>query len=116
MREQEKETKQVVLYKFCFVQMPEMFSSASCLVIMYMACKADAEKLKLSVLSPSQFSREQKVTSFTSREVVDIEISSRIEGVRVESEDKLQVGSKGGSDRLCLSFIACCCYKMHCVT
>ncbi len=28
----------------------------------------------------------------------------------------MQVGSKGGSDRLCLSSITCCCYKMHCVT
>lgn len=44
-------------------------------MIMYMACKEDAEKLKLSVLRSSQFSREQKVTSFTSREVVDLEIS-----------------------------------------
>lgn len=93
--------------------MPEMFSSTSCLVIMYMACKVDAEKLKLSVLRPSQFSREQKVTSFTSREVVDLEISWRTEGVQVESEDKMQAGSKGGSDRLCLSFITCRCY---CVT
>lgn len=96
--------------------MSEMFSGTSCLVIMYTAFKVDAEKLKLSVLRPSQFGREQKVTSFTSQEVVDLEISWRIEGVGVESEDKMQVGSKGGRDRLCLSFIACCCYKMHCVT